>query len=74
MKIRNTQYGHSFEMNSKQASEFLHSKNARGRFINLNDYEVIKESKISDTKFYLTCIGLIVLTVASVLLHINLNY
>jgi len=74
MKIRNTQYGHSFEMNSKQVADFSHSKNARGQFINLNDYEVIEESKISDTKFYLTCIGLTVLTVASVLLHINLNY
>jgi len=61
-------------MNSKQVSEFLHSKNARKQFINLDDYEVIEESKISDKKFYLTCIGLTVLTVASVLLHLNLNY
>jgi len=74
MKIRNKHYGHSFEMNSKQVSEFLHSKNARKQFINLDDYEVIEESKISDKKFYLTCIGLTVLTVASVLLHLNLNY
>ena len=74
MIIKNTKFGHSFEMNNKQAADFLHSKNARKQFINLDDYKVVQESKVSDTKFYLTCIGLTVLTVVSILLHINLNY
>ena len=74
MKIKNTKFGHSFELNNQQTADFLHAKNARKQFINLNDYEVIQESKVSDTKFYLTCIGLTVLTVASALLHIQWNY
>ena len=68
MKITNVKNGHSFELNNKEAADFFFK----------NDYTnyTIEDTsnQISNTQFYLACIGLAVLSISSVLLHINLNY
>ena len=68
MKIKNIKYGHSFELNNKEAADFFFK----------NDYTKYKiedtSKEISNTQFYLTCIGLAVLSLGSVLLHIHWNY
>ena len=79
MKIKSKKFGHTFNMNDRQYSNFIYSKvydqGGKLKFLNSSkDYSIINESKISDTKFYLACVGMAVLTVASVLLHIQWNY
>jgi hypothetical protein len=68
MKITNIKSGHSFELNEKEAADFFFRNDYR-------DYEIEDTSKkISDTQYYLACIGLFLLTVGSALLHLHLNY
>ena len=79
MKIKSKKFGHSLNMSNKQYADFIYAKayNQDGKFKSLNtseDYIVVNESKVSNTKFYLTCIGLTVLSIASILLHIQWNY
>ena len=79
MKIKSKKFGHLLNMTNKQYADFIYSKvyDQDGKFKSLNtseDYIVINESKVSDTKFYLTCVGLTILSIASILLHIQWNY
>ncbi len=68
MKIKNIKHGHSFELNAKEAADFFFKND-------YTKYQIVDTSKeISNTKFYLTCIGLFALSLGSVLLHIHLNY
>ncbi len=75
MKITNKHTGYSFNLSEKQTANFFYAKNAKGEYINSSeDYTMENESDISDTKYYLTCIALFILTIASGLLHIHWNY
>ena len=75
MKITNKHTGYSFNLSEKQTANFFYTKNAKGEYINSSeDYTIENESDISDTRHYITCIGLFLLMVASGLLHIQWNY
>ena len=67
MKITHIKNRHSFELNEKEAADFFFKNDYK-------NYEIEETSKISDTQHYLTCIGLAVLSLGSVLLHIHWNY
>ena len=68
MKITNINNGHSFELNNKEAADFFFKND-------YTNYQIEDTSKkISDTQYYLACIGLFLLTVGSALLHLHLNY
>ena len=67
MKITHIKNGHSIELNETEAADFFFRNDHK-------DYEIEETSKISDTKYYLTCIALFILMVASGLLHIHWNY
>ena len=72
MKVTHKQYGHSYELNPKQAADFFF-KNDHNNYDYPDSFKE-DESKISDTRHYLTCIALFILMVASGLLHIHWNY
>ena len=77
MKVTHKQYGHSYELNPKQAADFFF-KNDHNNYDYPDSFSPTtnKEdvSQISDTKYYLACIALFILTVASAFLHIHWNY
>tara|TARA_R110001599_G_scaffold208946_1_gene406195 strand:- start:13 stop:243 length:231 start_codon:yes stop_codon:yes gene_type:complete len=76
MKITNKQTGFSFILSPKETADFFYSKNAKGKFINTSEDYNIEDTdrKISNVKFYIVCIGLVVISVSSFLLHLHLNY
>ena len=76
MKITNKKTGHSFNISGKGAADFFYSKNAKGKFINTSEDYNIEDTdrKISNVKFYIVCIGLVVISVSSLLFHLHLNY
>ena len=76
MRLTNKKTGHSFNLSGKGAADFFYAKNAKGQYINLEkDYSFDDDTNdISQTKFFLCCLGLFALVVASVLLHFHLNY
>ena len=62
-------------MSSRQGTSREGSSNTKAGAGNRNTQKTVDTSKeISNTKFYLTCIGLFALSLGSVLLHIHLNY
>jgi hypothetical protein len=76
LKLTNKQTGHSFNLSPKEAADFFCKKNARKEFINPFEKYLIKDTnnEVGKAQFIFCCIALIVLFVASILLHINLNY
>jgi hypothetical protein len=77
LRLTNKQTGHSFNLSAKEAADFFCKKNARKEFINPFEKYLIKDTNNEvgkAFKFWLCCIALMVLFVASILLHIQLNY
>ena len=73
MKVTHKKYGHSYELNPKQAADFFF-KNDHNNYDYPDSFKEDTSNQISNTQFYLACIGLAVLSISSVLLHIHLNY
>ena len=76
-------HGYTFIMGSDDYSKFMHTKNARGKYINSNDdYEVVryiwkhekKKEAITDLQFYVLCGVMCILFMCSLLLYIQWNY
>ena len=75
MKLTNKKTGHSFNLSGKGAADFFYAKNAKGEFINKSeDYSINNKNEISQLKFFLACVGLMALSLASFLLYLQLNY
>ena len=76
MKLTSKKTGKSFNLSGKGAADFFYAKNARGQYINDVDNYVIDDNKneISNLKFFLGCVGMLVLLFSSFMLHIYLNY
>jgi hypothetical protein len=76
LKLTNKQTGHSFNLSAKEAADFFCKKNARKEFINPFEKYIVEDvsKEVSTFKFWLCSIALMVLFVASILLHIQLNY
>ena len=76
LRLTNKQTGHSFNLSAKEAADFFCKKNARKEFINPFEKYIVEDvsKEVSTFKFWLCCIALIVLFVASILLLIQVNY
>ena len=76
LRLTNKQTGHSFNLSPKEGAGFFCRKNARKEFINPFEKYLIKDTnnEVGKAQFIFWCIALIVLFVASILLHIELNY
>ena len=76
MLLTNKNTGKSFYLNTKEAADFFHAKNAKGLYINSSDDYIVRSTtkEISTLKFMLGCVAVLSVMLSCIYLFFTLNF
>ena len=76
MKLTNKNTGQSFYLNTKEAADFFHAKNAKGLYINSSDDYIVRSTtkEITTLKFMLGGVAVLSVMLSCIYLFFTLNF